>query len=126
MARVTATEVKVITPNTGTSDATIDATIEAANVMVNRIAAGCAKGLTDDELKQVELYLSAHLITVSDPGSSVSEEKFEGSSRKFNTAKQGEGVLGSPFGKTANMLSGGCLQELDKRKPRIRTVGIVR
>lgn len=124
MARVTVTEVKAVIPNSSASDETIQAAIDAANILVNKIAAGCASGLTEEELTSVELYLSAHFVTVSDPGSSVSEEKFENSSRKYNVAQQGKGVLGTPFGQTANMLSGGCLQELDKRKPLIRTVGI--
>jgi len=126
MTRATIDDIKNVIPTTKLGDSVITANITAASVLVDKIASGCASSLTEDELTQVEIYLSAHLVTVSDPGSSVSEEKFENSSRKFNTATAGKGVLGSPFGQTANMLSGGCLAELDKRKPQVFALGVKR
>ena len=35
----------------------------------------------------------------------------------------GEGVKGTPFGQTANMLSGGCLAEYDKQPANLFSIG---
>lgn len=123
MPRVTASEVKSIVPSTVLTDPQIDVVIIAANVMVNKIASNCAKNLTGDELTQTELYLSAHLVSVSDPGSSVKQVTFENASRTFNSAVSGSGILGTPYGQTANALSGGCLAQIDKRPSFVLAVG---
>lgn len=125
MARVTVTELKVLIPTTTLTDPQLQLAIDTASTLVDMIAVGCAGGLTDDQLRNVELYLSAHIASMSDPQLVVSEQKFEGSSTKYsNTSKLGSGVLSTTYGTTANMLSGGCLQKLDKRKPTLASVGV--
>lgn len=123
MARVTVAEVKEIVPGTTLSDAAITSLINVANITVNKLSTKCGSGLTEEELTSVELYLSAHLVSVSDPESSIKSEKFENASTVYNTALSGEGIKGTPYGNTANMLSGGCLVEMDKRKAGLFAVG---
>lgn len=125
MARVTAAEVRVILPaDTTLTDPQIDAAILAANSMVNRIAAGCADDLTEDDLKQVELYLSAHFAAATENTLTLSSETDPCSGGKAVYGFQfGEGVKGTPFGQMANTLSGGCLAEFDKQPANLFSIG---
>lgn len=125
MVRVTATEVRVILPpDTELTDPQITAAILAANSMVNRIAAGCADDLLADDLKQVELYLSAHFAANTENSLSLSSESDPCCGGKATYGFQfGEGVKGTSFGQTANMLSGGCLAEFDKQPAGLLSIG---
>jgi len=123
--RVTVEEVKVILP-TGNSltDEQLQAAIDASNCIVDQIAAGCASHLNDDCLAQVELYLSAHIAASTDNTLSIQSEK-DGCCDASATYgfKFGEGVKGTPYGMNANMLSGGCLAELDKQPINFFSIG---
>lgn len=109
--RVSDSEVQAIKP------VSIDTTpfITAANAVVDSLAAGCGSDLTDAVLTQVELYLSAHFAGTFEPA--AVSESFEGWSKTFMVGGTGlTGVMSDKYGQTANMLSGGCLQQLDKPK----------
>lgn len=126
MARNTATEVRVILPaETTLTDAQIDQAIIAAMCVVDDIAAGCGEGLSDVCLKQVELYLSAHFAAATENTLTKSSEK-DGCSDTSVTYgfKFGTGVMGTPFGQTANTISGGCVAEFDKAPVNIFAIGV--
>ena len=125
MARVTATEVRVILPaSTGLTDAQIDAAIEAATCLVDQIAAGCASHLSAACLKQVELYLSAHFAAATENTLTLASETDPCSGGKADYGfKFGEGVKGTPYGQMANTLSGGCLAEFDKQPTDLISIG---
>ena len=71
MARVTAAEVKLII-ETDLPDATVDAFIDSATKLVDQYIADATCHGTDS-LKQVELWLSAHLLSIRDKA--LSSEK---------------------------------------------------
>lgn len=125
MARVTVEEVRVILPaSTQLTDPQIQASIDAAHCVVNDIAAGCASGKSEDCLKQIELYLSAHYAAATENTLTISSETDPccGGSASYGF-KFGEGVKGTPFGQMANTLSGGCLAEQDKQPVGFFSIG---
>jgi hypothetical protein len=88
--------------------------ITAANAVVNTINTVCGTSLTEAVLTQVELFLSAHFVGSMAP--TAVSETFEGWSKTFMVGGTAlTGVLSDNYGQTANMLSGGCLQLLDKQ-----------
>jgi len=107
--RVTDQEVQAIKP----VSIKTDAFIIAANAVVNTINEKCNASFTEPELEQIELFLAAHFAGTFSP-SEVSES-FEGWSKTFMVGGTAmTGVMSDKYGQTANMLSGGCLQQLDK------------
>lgn len=125
MARVTATEVKVILPaDTTLTDPQIEAAIAAATCLVDQVAAGCGSDLSAECLKQVELYLSAHFSAVTENTLSLKSEKDPCSGGSVTYGFQfGEGIKGTSFGQMANTLSGGCLAEFDKQPVNLFSIG---
>lgn len=124
MARVTAAEVLVILPaSTTLTGPQVEAAIAAASCSVDAIALNCPE-LSEACLKQVELYLSAHYAASTENTLSLSSEK-DGccDSSVVYGFKFGTGVMGTPFGQTANTLSQGCLAELDKRPISFNSIG---
>ena len=120
MARpVTDAQVRAVIPGTTITDLTTPF-ITCANGQVDRLAlTPCGSDLTDAELECIEIYLSAHLAAQTDSGLAILSQKVEGSSvtaSRGNVASQ-SGLMSTHFGQTANTLSGGCLQELEKRQP---------
>lgn len=113
--RVTDAEVRAIIPTTTITDLT--PFITSANVIVDKmVAGGCVS--EGEQADQVELWLSAHFASVTDPNLSATEVKFENSSRK-RAGTTGSGLMSSQYGQMANTLSNGCLAEYDKRNPSI-------
>lgn len=125
MPRATVAEVRVILPtSTQLTDEQIQAAIDAATCVVDKIALGCAKHLSDECLKQVEIYLSAHFAAVTENTLSLSSETDSCSDSSATYGfKFGKGVMGTPFGQMANTLSCGCLAELDKQPARMFSIG---
>ena len=126
MARVTATEVRVILPtSTDLTDAQINGAIAGATCVVDQVAVSCGASLSTNCLKQVELYLSAHFASVTENTLSLSSEEDPcgGGKAKYGF-KFGEGVKGTPFGQMANTISCGCLAEFDKQPINLFSVGV--
>jgi len=93
--------------------------ISAANIVVDALSSSsCGSGLVDDTLTKIETWLSAHIISTSgvQTEQQIKSEKFEGASKTFNSQMTGHGVMGSSYGQTANLLSGGCLAKMDLKK----------
>lgn len=123
--RTSISEVRAILPSaTLLTDPQIQAAIDAATCVVDQIAAGCSSHLSDDCLKQVETYLSAHYAAATEFTLSLSSETDACSGSKATYGFDlGEGVKGSPFGQMANTLSGGCLAEQDKQPVNLFSIG---
>lgn len=130
MARTTIQDVRNVLPSDGgnLTDPQIQQAIDTATLLVDQIATGCGSHLPDDILKQIETYTAAHLVAVSHPdqvGTSVLvEEKFENSSKKYSTGSFNN-FLGTTYGTTANLLSNGCLMELNQKPARIYSLGSI-
>jgi hypothetical protein len=125
MPRVTVPEVRAILPAiTELSDHQIRAAIIGASCTVDTVATGCGSHLSADCLKQVELYLSAHFAASTENALSLQSEKdgCSGGSVVYGF-KFGEGVKGTPFGQTANTISGGCLVTMDASPARFFSIG---
>jgi len=122
--RTTIAKVRAILP-TGTTltDAQIQAAIDAATVVTDRIAAGCGSDLSDAELLQVETYLSAHFAAVTENTLTIKSESGTCGSSATYGFTFGEGYRGTPFGQMANTLSGGCLAEADARPAQLFSIG---
>jgi len=102
----------------------VNAALTAACCIVDQIATGCASHLSEECLKQIEIYLAAHYAAATENTLSLSSEK-DGCCDSSATYgfKFGEGVKGTPFGQMANTLSGGCLAEFDKQPINFVSIG---
>ncbi len=108
-SRVTPTEVKQIV-DTALLDPVVQIWIDSANtILFNNLLC-----LTVDEiiLKQIELFLSAHFIAMLDAElrGFVTKEKVDVFETTYsNPINLINSIDNTPYGTTANMLSGGCL-----------------
>jgi len=110
--RVTDVEVKAIKKVTPSTLITTP-WINAANAVVNSINPTCGTSFDEETLTQVELFLSAHFVGTISPNKSA--EKFENYSQTFHVGSNAlSGVMSDKYGQTANLLTNGCLAELDK------------
>ena len=92
MARVTATEVRVII-TTSLLDAAIEAYIDIANSMVtNTVTCGLAAAV----LKEIERWLSAHLISITQERVGIKERL--GEAEITYAGKFGEGLKATSYG----------------------------
>jgi hypothetical protein len=127
MARTTPEKVKEIT-GSSLDDAQIQPFIDAASCIIDQ-AEACAigRGISSDCLTQAETFLAAHLLSLSPLGQKTGTKKretFENYTVEFAiSAYTSEGVLSTSYGQAANALTGGCLQEVDKRQPYIGFFG---
>ena len=109
MARVTIEEVKAIVTTT-LDDAVIQVWIDTAHAMVSK-SAGCIGG-DEGLLTAIELQLSAHFVAVNDPSYSgaIVKSKLDVLETTYAVSSMDKNALeATPYGKAANMLSGGCL-----------------
>jgi hypothetical protein len=115
MSRVTPTEVKAII-ETPLTDPVIQIWIDGANTIVTANAE-CIGG-DDALLTQVELYLSAHFVGMLDPGvrGFITKEKLDVFETTYSNPVTLSNIIdNTPYGTTANMLSGGCLANVSDR-----------
>lgn len=121
MARTTDREVREIRPSSKICD--YAPYIEAASLVVDDLAlSSCGKNFSLEKLTSIEKWLAAHFGGVLDP--QVARERFENAEKTYQIGnRQLFGVMSDTYGQTANMLSGGCLIELDKRKFTVKAVG---
>jgi hypothetical protein len=95
MGRVTATEVKAILDNTTLTDASIDAFIVGANLMVTNTLESL--GVLDaDTLKEIERWLTAHMISSTIERMSASEGA-GGATIKY-TGEWGKNLTSTSYG----------------------------
>lgn len=105
MSRVTPAELKVIYPTSAT-DETLQVFIDMANSVVDEELLN--KGLSEDRLKMIELYLSAHFASMSlSAGGTVGglkKRKVGDSEEEYVTNAQNYGYMSSKYGQTAVLL----------------------
>jgi hypothetical protein len=110
------------------SDSQLQPFVDAAQCLVASVAA-CAesKGVSQDCLDGAATWLAAHLLSGTSLGADsavVKSEKFENYSvERIVGGYDGKGVLGTTYGQTANALTGGCLQQIDKAPASIAFFG---
>jgi len=118
MARTTATEVKKIL-TTALSDEDINNVIEFSNRQVTEVLSG--ESLTAAVLKDIETWLTAHLIAMGKERE-TQEERVGDVWLKFQE-KRGESLRSTNFGQMVLMLdSSGKFQQATKQKTRIRAI----
>lgn len=108
------------------TDDQIQAAIDASQCIIDQFSdTFCAVSYSALCLDQIHLYLAAHFLAVTNPTLTISSESSDECCRA--SVKYGwsfdKGILGTPFGQMANTLSGGCLQEFDKRPANIFSIG---
>lgn len=97
MARVTVSEVREII-DTGLTDAGVASCITAANVLINS-KSEMLEHLDESVLTQIELWLSAHNVSVADPR--VTEERTRETAIKYAQPEAGRGLARSTYGQVA-------------------------
>lgn len=125
MPRATEDHVRNILPSdSNLTTVQIVAAISAATCVVDQLESGLCSHLNQQCLLEIERYLAAHNAAVSENTLSLSAEK-DGCSETSATYgfKFGEGIKGTPFGQTANTISGGALAEMDKQPVRMFSIG---
>lgn len=117
--RTNAAEVKLLLENTKLSDPDIEDFISIANLIVNEDIGDSI--LSDDRLKEIERYLTAHLITTG-PERMATAEDIGDVSVKY-LGKSGEGLNASPHGQMAKRLdTTGKLANLGKKRAYVRSI----
>ena len=101
-------------------DAAIQPFIDASVCILTQVeACMIGKGISEACQTQASAYLAAHLMALTPLGQSTNvkkSEKFENYSVELAMGDySATGVLSTPYGSTSNAMSGGCLQEVDKR-----------
>lgn len=120
-------DVKNITGST-VEDPVIQPFIDAANCLMERISEQMTS-VSDECVDQATAYLASHLFTTSNAGKDSALLKREMLLNEYEVeyivSKGGTGLLSTPYGETANMLTGGYLAQLDKTPPGFYTVGSI-
>jgi len=109
-------------------DAQLQPFCDAAMCIVDNVAAcTTAKGITQGCLDAAATWLAAHLLSGTSLGADsavVNKERFENYAvERIVGGYTGSGVLGTTYGQTANALTGGCLQQVDKAPASIAFFG---
>lgn len=115
MATPTIAEVKDIKSTTLSDDA-ITARITSAGIIVGRINDQCGTSYTTSELEEIQLWLAAHFVAISDPD--AKREKINSLEIDIENivGDLGRGILSTFYGQTANALAGGCLVDVTDAK----------
>lgn len=100
MARTTADEVKQILDNSQLTDAVIDAYIAGANALVTQVLG--SSSLSATLLEQIEMWLTAHMISVTRERMGAKEEA--GGAKIEYTGTYGQSLKSSPYGQTVLIL----------------------
>lgn len=116
-------DVKAINGST-LDDTAIQPFIDAAMCIIGQVeACMVGKGISDSCQTSAAAWLAAHLMASAgiDNSSRVKKrETFEQYTVEWAQSQiTGQGILSTSFGATANAMSGGCLQETDKRNVNI-------
>lgn len=107
---------KVIT----TSLSSISYQVQAAELLVNEDLVNI--GLTDDRLKQIGVYLAAHLVALSDSGLRIKSLNLDGVHRTY-FGETGKGLMATQYGQIAmDMDPTGKLRDLNKSKARFAVI----
>ena len=116
VARVEATQVKELVM-TAKSDEVIDTNfVKTANHLVDTHLLG--KGLNDETLRQIELYLAAHFLTVAEEGGAIMRDAYGDASTLYANVYSA-GLSMTRFGQQAMLFdTSGTLAKLTTNKLR--------
>ena len=119
-------DVKAITGST-LGEGAIQPFIDAAGCIMLRIT-DCTASMTATCIDSIETHLAAHLLVSSSVGkasATITKESLKGkySVEYLSTKIDKGGVLSTSYGQTANMMTGGCLAELDKSPVSFNSIG---
>jgi hypothetical protein len=118
MAAPTIAEVKEVKP-TVLVDADITSRIAAAGTISGKINDKCGTSFSTAELEEIQLWLAAHLVAITDPDSKRETISKTDIDITYMTGKLGMYIESTFYGQTANMLAGGCLAQFSERTPQI-------
>ncbi len=110
---------------TDKNDAALAPFLSAAECVLDQVSACMdAKGISEDCQDQAATWLACHMLSISgvagDTEKTIKKKTFENYTVEFVTGTyNSSGILSTSYGNNANALSGGCLQETDKRNPGI-------
>ena len=95
--------------------------IDAAVCVVTQVELCMSgKSISDSCITSAITFLAAHMMSQSAVGTDsaiVKSERIENITVQYVTGNySSSGVLSTPYGNNANALTGGCLQEVDKRE----------
>lgn len=120
MARTTDTEVKKIISLNKVTDTT--PFIDTANLLVTKHLGN--SGLSDDELTQIEKYLTAHLLTLHNDERQLKTQKL-GDATDTYAGNFGKGLEFSQYGQMVLMLdSTGTMQGLGGKKVSLSVINV--
>lgn len=118
MAAPTITTVKEIKP-TVLADEAITSRIAASGTITGKINATCGTSFSTAELEEIQLWLAAHLVALTDPDSKRETISKTDIDITYLTGKLGMNIDSTFYGQTANMLAGGCLSQFYERAPQV-------
>jgi len=100
-------------------DAAVQPFIDAAGFILTGISACLlSRGLTDPAKDAAQAWLAAHLMAMAKVGEAtgiIKRETFENYTvERAVGGFSGAGIVSTPYGQTANTLTGGCLLQADK------------
>ncbi len=109
----------------------INAFITPANLIIDAAVADCGVTIALESLHQAEIWLTAHLMAVSNAGQdegsgtgTKKKETFENYTIEWATsAAKGDAIMSTHYGQMANTMMKGCLVEQDKRQAGILFAG---
>ena len=100
-ARVTAEAVKEIIRTSLSNDVILTSQINTANIFVDEYLE--SSGLSDAMLTQVELYLAAHFVALTDEGAGLTRDKLGDADQSYANV-YGQGLKSTRYGQTAMAL----------------------
>lgn len=127
MATCTPEDVRAINGSTA-EDAAIQPFIDAASCLLDSVSAcTTVQGITEACLDKACAFLAAHLMAgtaaYSDTGA-VKRETFENYNvERAMSGYEGSGVMATPYGQSADELTGGCLQNASRSPAQIGFFG---
>lgn len=95
--------------------------VQTALITASALLTQCT--VDDQTARACEVYLAAHFLAVADPALARTSERDPCGGSATYGFKAGVGVLATSYGQTADLLSGGCLAQLGKPKPRLYAIG---
>lgn len=119
MARTTIDKVKDIFPNSGATDAQIQAAITGANLLVTDQLEGNT-GLGTDLLTEIERYVAAHFLVINVEGGNITRES-TGDASESRAFEYGAGLSATRYGQQAMAFDpSNTLAQLGKKKATFR------
>lgn len=120
--RVDPDEVRAVVRGTALDFADIDRLIVVANRLVTDVLSG--KGMSDERLRDIELYISAHLVALTDQDAGMVTRKSVGETEAEYGGELGAGLAATRFGRMAlDLDTSNALSSVGKARAQFRAFG---